>query len=232
MMQPKRKNIMRRLRMRMNVCFTVSVPVLFLLAGCGAVEKIKSDLAVQETHQAKSLKVERLQDGREGFIIMENPQMDESSRQDFDRAVRMMADGEYEQAAGLLEKIIEKSPSVTAPYINLAIACRHLDDAERAEEYLKTAKDLIQEHPAACNEYGQILRRTGKFGESRAIYEKGIAGFPDYYPLHKNLGILCDLYLNDPPCALEHYEIYSRAMPEDKQVKLWIADLRLRLGQN
>ena len=231
-MQPKLKNMMRWKKMQPISSFMASVMVLSLLAGCGAVEKIKPDLTVQESHQVKSLKVERLQDGREGFVIMENPQMDESSRRDFDRAVSMMEDEEYEQAADLLEKIIEKSPGVTAPYINLAIACRHLGETERAEEYLKTAMNLIPEHPAACNEYGQLLRRTGKFSESRAIYEKGIAGFPGYYPLHKNLGILCDLYLNDPPCALEHYEIYSQAMPEDKQVKLWIADLRLRLGQN
>ena len=109
--------------------------------------------------------------------------MDEMSRRDFDRAVHMMEEEEYEQAAVLLEKIIEKSLGVTAPYINLAIVCRHLGDTERAEEYLKTSMNLIPEHPLACNEYGQLLRRTGKFSESRAIYEKGIAAFPDYYPL-------------------------------------------------
>jgi Tfp pilus assembly protein PilF len=206
--------------------------VLALLAGCAAVEKVKSDLAVQESHHAESLKVEQLQDGREGFVIIENPQMDEASRRDFDRVVRMMEDEEYEQAADLLEQIIKKSPGITAPYINLAIACRHLDDTKRAEEYMKKAMDLFPGHPLVCNEYGQLLRRIGKFNESRAVYEKGIAGFPNYYPLHKNFAILCDLYLNDLPCALEHYEIYSQAMPEDKQVKLWIADLRIRLGQN
>jgi hypothetical protein len=62
------------------------------------------------------------------------------------------------------------------------------------------------------------------------MYESAVARFPKYYPLHRNLGILCDLYLNDPECALEHYEIYSEAMPEDRQVKLWIADLRARSG--
>ena len=55
--------------------------------------------------------------------------------------------------------------------------------------------------------------------------------FPDYLPARRNLGILCDLYLNDPACALKQFEIYSEAMPGDAQVKIWIAELRMRLGR-
>ena len=58
-----------------------------------------------------------------------------------------------------------------------------------------------------------------------------LASFPDYLPIHKNLGILCDLYLNDPECALKQFEIYSERMPADAQVKIWIAEVRTRLGR-
>jgi len=212
--------------------FVVLAMMVWVLAGCATEKKVEPAPVVQAAPVAKGPSVARLQNGREGFIITEVPQMDEESRGHFERAVAMLNNEEYAQAIELLEKVIEKSPGVTAPYINIAIAYRRLDKADLAEANLKTALQLIPDHPVACNEYGLLCRKTGRFAEARAIYENAIARFPDYYPVHRNLGILCDLYLNDLECALAHYEIYSEANPEDKQVKLWIADLRNRLQRN
>jgi tetratricopeptide (TPR) repeat protein len=224
--------ILRWLKTRTYVRFLIQVMVLLVLAGCATDGKVKPALVVQEPSVGKGFSVERLKNGREGFIIMEVSQMDEASRRIFERAIILMNDQEYGPAIDLLEKVIEQSPGVTAPYINMAIACQHIGKLEQAEEHLKTALGLVPEHPVACNQYGLLYRKTGRFAEARAIYEKALAVFPNYYPVHRNLGILCDLYLNDPACALEHYEIYSEARPQDKQIKAWIADLRVRLGSN
>ena len=222
----------RRLKKRVFLGSVVLMIGLSLIAGCATHGKVKPPLDVREPSTAEGPYVERLKDGREGFIIMEVPQMDEASRRDFELAVAMLNDEEYDQAIDLLEKVIVQSPDVTAPYIDMAIACERVGRLEEAEKHLKTALRLFPEHPVACNEYGLLYRKTGRFAEARAIDEKVLSSFPDYYPVHRNLGILCDLYLNDPGCALEHYEIYSEARPEYKQVKMWIADLRARLGRN
>ena len=48
--------------------------------------------------------------------------MDAESRDAFERAVAMMNDGKNDEAIELLAKVIERSPGVTAPYINIAVA--------------------------------------------------------------------------------------------------------------
>jgi Tfp pilus assembly protein PilF len=217
------------LKTRICTGWVILAMVLSVLSGCATDGTVEPEPVVQEPPVTQGSTVAQLADGRKGFVITEVPQLDDTARRDFQSAVVMLNDGHYEQAVDLLDKVVAQSPGVTAPYINLAIAYRHLDNLEQAEMHLKTALDLVPGHPAACNEYGMLYRKTGHFDEARAMYEKALDRFPEYYPVHRNLGILCDLYLDDLECALEHYEIYGRARPEDEKVQLWIVDLRNRL---
>ena len=47
-------------------------------------------------------------------------------------------------------------------------------------------------------------------------------------PLHRNLGVLLDIYLGDPNAALTQFEQYKQLSGEDKPVSGWIADVRRR----
>jgi Tfp pilus assembly protein PilF len=230
-MQTMKKSRRKQVIWKMGAGLPLLALVLVALSSC-VTPQGKRDGApdIQASFAAKGPSVARPEEGREGFIIKERPQMDAASRKAFEQAVELLNRQDFGKAIDLLEPIVAQSPRVSAPYINLAMAYRSIGETEKAEAHLKTALTLVPDHPVACNVYGLLCRKNGRFAEAREYYEKAIVRFPAYYPAHRNLGILCDLYLNDPACALTHYELYSAARPEDQQVKLWIADLRNRLG--
>jgi len=205
-----------------------TLAVCLLLAGCVAGGRPAPSHRAEQPETRETAGVTRLNDGREGFVIRELAELNGDARGDFERGVALLQEQDYQQAGELLEKVVAGSPQVSAPYIDLAIACRKTGRPERAEELLQKALELVPDHPVASNEYGLLLREGGRFAEARAIFEKSLAAFPEYQPAHRNLGILCDLYLDDADCALEQYRIYSDATPEDEQVQIWIADLQLR----
>lgn len=216
---------------RARLGWLILAMVMTALTGCvtGGAGAVKPSPAVQAPGAAQKASVTRLTEDRNGFIITEHSLMDKTVREDFQRAVALLNQGDDARAIELLEKVIQQSPDVTAPYIDLAMAYERVGKLDKAEAHLKTALSLVSDHPAACNEYGLLCRKTGRFEEARAIYEKALASFPDFYPIHRNLAILCDLYLNDAACAMEHYKIYSNGNPEDRKVKMWIADLQNRM---
>ena len=94
-----------------------------------------------------------------------------------------------------------------------------------------TRHDLNPDHPFVHNELGIVQRKTGRFAEAKRSYEAALAVYPGYHHARRNLGVLCDLYLADPECALANYEAYMTTVPADDQVAMWIADLRMRLGR-
>lgn len=63
------------------------------------------------------------------------------------------------------------------------------------------------------------------------MYEKVIKVYPQFLPARKNLGILCDLFMADLECAISHYETFLKFQPNDKEVKIWLVDLKRRAGQ-
>ena len=127
--------------------------------------------------------------------------------------------------------VTEAAPTAIVPQIDLGIAYGRTGDLDRAEASLQRALQLDPDHPIANNELGMVYRKKGRFADARARYEKALARYPSFHYAHRNLAILCDLYLQDVNCALQHYEAYRVAVPDDQEAVKWIADLHNRAGR-
>jgi len=224
------------------LCLGVSCLALFFATGCEPVEKsakvvpptttpIKPAEPVQPVQPAQPAVVPvDVQKDAGGFTITQNVAVTDEVRANYEAARRKLDDAQYEPGIALLLKVAEQAPALTAAQIDLGIAYARSGDLDHAEASLQKVLEA-NPHPVAYNELGLVQRRKGEFKKARASYEAALAQFPDFHYAHRNLAILCDLYLGDTTCALEHYEAYSKLVPNDDEVAKWIADLRNRGGK-
>jgi len=215
------------------ICHGITWLAVLLALGCASSERrtAKAGLTTAKPPVPPPTLSVDVQKDASGLTFTEHVPVTDQVRTDYDAAVHMLEQGQYDQGIPLMVKVTEQAPRLTAAQIDLGMAYERTGDLEKAEASLRKALESNPQHPVAYNELGLVQRRKGEFAKARASYEAALAQFPDFHYAHKNLAILCDLYLGDYPCALEHYEAYSRLVPDDTIVPKWVADLRNRKGK-
>jgi tetratricopeptide (TPR) repeat protein len=150
---------------------------------------------------------------------------------DFAAAVALLKAEQYEKSIEVFQQLAAALPDNAMPLINIAHAFNQQGKPDAAEPHLKQALVIDPDNPIASNELALLYRKKGRFADARPLYENALKKYPNFTIGHKNLGVLCDLYLKDFDCALTHYRLYSVNAPDDKNVKIWINDLQKRTGK-
>lgn len=151
-------------------------------------------------------------------------------KQRFEHAVSLMQSGNTEQAEVELRDVVLIAPQLAAPVVDLSILYRKEGKLEEAEELLRTSA-TAGGHAMVWTELGVTQRLRGEFRDAASSYERAIAADPKYAPAYRDLGVVSDLYLGDAQRALTAFERYKELTGEDKPVSNWIAELRIRTGQ-
>ena len=172
------------------------------------------------------------QDESQLVVLKQNYKISASVEQQFGYGLEAMQVEDYVQAIAIFEKVAEKEPRASGPWVNMAIAYRQLDQIDEANKAIETAVKLNPKNPYALNEAGIIKREKGEFDAAQTMYKSALSEYPNYANAHLNLAILCDLYLQKIVCAKSHYQAYQEiGENEDKQVIAWMNDLSRRENQ-
>jgi Flp pilus assembly protein TadD len=147
---------------------------------------------------------------------------------DFARALGLMRGADATQAILEMQVVTQSYPDLPGPYTNLGILYRNANQLTEAEAAMAKATERAPWDAQTWTEYGATLRQAGKFAEARKAYEKAIDVNSSYAPAHRNLGVLLDLFINDPVAAQTEFETYKTLTGEEKPVTGWIAELRAR----
>ena len=164
------------------------------------------------------------------------PLTPESSKEEvFTYATALITNGRFEEAEAHLTKLTEEHPELAGPHINLAISYFQSEQYDKAASSFTKSLELKPNNALAHDYLARIDREKGSFDTALEHYLKAIEVDPTYAPAQRNIGILYDLYLNQPAKALGHYQKYQTLISEaDKHVAIWIRDLtnRTKAAQN
>jgi tetratricopeptide (TPR) repeat protein len=155
------------------------------------------------------------------------PKPSSRANSDFARTLALMRN-DPTQAMLEFQVMTQSYPELPGPHANLGLLHRNANQLAEAEAALAKATELAPWDAQIWTEYGVTLRQAGKFTEARAAYERALQANPSYAPAHRNLGVLLDLFLDDPLTAQTELETYTTLTGEDKPVSGWIAELRSR----
>jgi Flp pilus assembly protein TadD len=211
--------------------------VLALLSGCSssptketAPEAVGK---VVESSKASGKKADKNAVVEAPAVPLGPPPIPPEATQAFERALTLLGGGDLDAAIKEFRRLSESYPDYSGPLVNLGIAYIKRGKLAEAEQALKTATQRAEPSAAAFNQLGIVYRKLGRFKDADTAYSEALRIDPGYALAHLNLGVLCDMYLQQPQRALAEFERYLQLTSNpDARVTVWVKELQGRVGKS
>jgi tetratricopeptide (TPR) repeat protein len=209
--------------------------VIGLLSACGS--SPSKDAGKSETKTAENVKPSKKGDANQSApeqpVAITPPPIPPEATQQFEKALTLLGAGDFAPAAKEFQLLSETYPDYPGPLTNLGIVYLKTGKLAEAEKTLKSATQRGEPSAAAFNQLGIVYRKLGKFKDADDAYTQALRIDPGYALAHLNLGVLCDMYLQQPQRALAEFERYLQLVPNpDARVPAWVKELQGRTGGN
>ncbi len=150
--------------------------------------------------------------------------------QHYRQALADLAAGSYSAAEKVLDQLIRVRPELAGLHFNRGLLYARTKRPEKALSEQQQAIKLKPRLAPAYNQIGILKRQSGQFDAAEKAYRNALRIDENYANAELNLGILLDLYRQQPAQALEHYQRFQALQQEaDASVHQWITNLTQRL---
>jgi tetratricopeptide (TPR) repeat protein len=159
------------------------------------------------------------------------PAVDPAIELPLQAAGKLITEERLDDAAAVWTELAARAPALAAPAYNLGLLSMRRDQWPQALEQLEAAQARAGGDAGVLDALGITYRNLGRFRDAEAAYRASLAAEPDRASSHRNIGVLLDLYLQQPAEALPYLERYlALTGASDKQVSAWIAELKQRVA--
>jgi len=139
--------------------------------------------------------------------------------------------GKLDVAEQKLKVITKQDKELSGPWVMLGEIAVEKKQYKQAEEAFQKAILINPDNINAYVALAKVQRLMGEFHVAQNTLALALKVWPDFPEAHLNLGILYDLYLNEPKKAQMHMEAYLFLNKyKNKQAIAWYQEVQGRTG--
>jgi Flp pilus assembly protein TadD len=157
--------------------------------------------------------------------VLDRPVLAPEDETTWRTALSLLDRGQIAQARAAFNGLLLRQPRLAGAYVNLAILDELENNLPAAEAHYLKALSLNPANQTALINLALIRQQQGRFREAEVELLKAEAVNGNHPLVHYNLGVLYELYLQDPDRAIKHYRRYVGLgeVPDRQLVERWIS---------